>query len=204
LYAISAQGDHQTSSDDARLLVEGGPAKQEPDQFSNGLALIDAYWLDQDTLTSGGEAELATTWVLTEPLDLPPLPIVANPPPPGTYAGPRLAVFAHLLASDARPGSTRQAESTGSRAGPEPDQRSALAVDDGLWVDPLTLEPGDRFIQIHRFHIPDDPSVDSYEVELGLYDPMTGSRWTVLGAAGEPASDHVLIPNEDLARTVHD
>jgi hypothetical protein len=158
-------------------------------RFSNGLVLTGAYWLDRSRLTPGQEAELITTWVLTEPIDLPPLTIIANPPPPGVYAGPRLAVFAHLLASDVQAGGGHR-------------ERPPLAVDDGLWVDPLTLEPGDQFIQIHRFLIPHDPAAGSYEVELGLYDPMTGDRWAVLDGDGEPVSNRVLIRGEDLAKAV--
>ncbi len=169
--------------------LQGGADGSGFHRFSNGLTLTGAYWLDQSDLTPGQEAELITTWVLTELIDLPPLPIIANPPPPGVYAGPRLAVFAHLLASDAQLEGSHQ-------------ERPPLAVDDGLWVDPLTLEPGDQFIQVHRFLIPHDPAARSYRVELGLYDPMTGDRWAVLDGDGEPVSDRVLIRREDLAKAV--
>jgi hypothetical protein len=98
-------------------------------------------------------------------------------------------VFAHLLASDAQSEELNQ-------------DTSVLAVDDGLWVDPLTLQPGDRFVQIHRFLVQDDAAVESYEVELGLYDPLTGERCVVLDGEGSPADDHVRIRNEDLAPTV--
>jgi 4-amino-4-deoxy-L-arabinose transferase-like glycosyltransferase len=186
LYAMSALGDLQARPDDrCWLRLETASMGQKSYEFSNGLALTDAYWLDQHNLNPGQEAELITVWVLSGPIDLPPLPIVANPPPPGTYAGPRLAVFAHLLTSDV------EAESTHP-------ERPPLAVDDGLWVDPLTLRPGDRFIQIHRFRIPDDPTGEAYEVEIGLYDPMTGNRWAVLDAEGEPSSDRVVVRAQDL------
>jgi len=188
LYALSPVGDFQKAPDDSRFLpLKTGSTGRRLHQFGNGLALNSAYWLDRNAPRAGEEAELLTVWVLAEPIDLPALPIIANPPPPGVYAGPRLAVFAHLLASD-----------TGAAEGPG-RERPMLVGDDGLWVDPLTLEPGDRFIQIHRFLIPDDPTVESYAVRLGLYDPMTGTRWAVLDAEGEPVSDHVLIRDEELA-----
>jgi hypothetical protein len=151
--------------------------------------LTNAYWLEPDALTPGEEAEFVTAWVLSRPLDLPPVPVVANPPPPGIYAGRRLAVFAHLLASEVEADDLDR-------------QRSMVAVDDGLWVDPLTLEPGDRFIQIHRFLVPDEIAVKCYDVELGLYDPMTGERWVVLDDEGKPIGDHVLIPDQDLRQAV--
>jgi hypothetical protein len=116
-----------------------------------------------------------TSWLVAAPLDLPPLPIVANPPPPGVYPGPRLAVFAHLLAGDG----------------------TFLAGDDGLWVDPLTLRPGDRFVQIHRLVLPSDAPAGPYTLALGLYDPLTGDRWPTLQADGQPGPDSVLIPIEE-------
>ena len=44
---------------------------------------------------------LHVEWQVEQPLDLPPMPLISNPPPPGVYAGPRLAVFAQLQ-DDAR------------------------------------------------------------------------------------------------------
>ncbi|RLC78233.1 MAG: hypothetical protein DRJ03_25560 [Chloroflexi bacterium] len=130
-------------------------------QFANGLKLTETRWLGNDILL--------TAWLVAAPLDLPPIPIVANPPPPDVYTGPRLAVFAHLLNADG----------------------ALVAGDDGLWVDPLTLRPGDRFVQIHRL------TNGPYTLELGLYDPLTGERWSVLNAEGQPVADHILLPSMD-------
>jgi 4-amino-4-deoxy-L-arabinose transferase-like glycosyltransferase len=131
--------------------------------FANGLELIEARWM--------GKTDLLTLWRVAEPLDLPPVPIVANPPPPGVYSGPRLKVFAHLLVADG----------------------TQMAGDDGLWVDPLTLRPGDHFLQVHRFAASGE---GPYTVRLGLYDPKPGAemRWEVLDGAGQPVADHVLVP----------
>jgi hypothetical protein len=98
---------------------------------------------------------------------------VANPPPPGVYSGPRLKVFAHLLTADGE----------------------QLTGDDGLWVDPLTLQPGDYFLQAHRFVLPAGAPAGPYGVRLGLYDPKPGEemRWDVLDDAGEPVADHILV-----------
>jgi len=143
--------------------------------FANGLELTGAHWMSEEPLASGQKATLLTTWLVATPLDLPPLPIVANPPPPGVYSGPRLAVFTHLLAADG----------------------TFLAGDDGLWVDPLTLRPGDRFIQAHHLLLSPDAPSGPYTLELGLYDPKTEERWPILQADGQPGPDHLLIPTEE-------
>ncbi len=140
-------------------------------QFANGLELIEARWVNEEPLVPGQEVVLLTTWLVATQLDLPPIPIVANPPPPGVYSGPRLAVFAHLLAADG----------------------TFLVGDDGLWVDPLTLQPRDCFAQAHRLTLPHDVPGGPYFLELGLYDPMTGVRWAVLDSTGQPVTDHVLL-----------
>jgi hypothetical protein len=147
-------------------------AKTSPlGRFANGLELIDVYWVPGVGPAPGQEGVVLTTWRVATELDLPPLPIVANPPPPGVYNGPRLAAFAHVLTD----GGTR------------------LAGDDGLWVDPLTLRPGDRFVQAHRFDLPSDAPPGPYALTLGLYDPLTGNRWAVLDPHEGASSDSVLV-----------
>lgn len=137
-------------------------------RFANGLVLTGARWLNGEGPAPGREAVLLTTWHVASPLDLPPMPIVAQPPPPKTYTGPRLAVFAHLLDASGR----------------------VQILDDGLWVDPLTLQPGDRFVQTHHFAVPADAPDGSYTVQLGLYDPKTDDRWPIDGYS---ARDLVVI-----------
>jgi hypothetical protein len=143
--------------------------------FANGLELSATRWLDEAVPAPGREAVLLTDWLVAQPLRLPPVPVVANPPPPGVYSGPRLAVFTHLLAADG----------------------TFLVGDDGLWVDPLTLQPGDRFIQVHRFALSPDAPAGPYVLEVGMYDPMTGDRWPILEADGQPGLDRRLIPVEE-------
>jgi 4-amino-4-deoxy-L-arabinose transferase-like glycosyltransferase len=147
-------------------------------RFANGLELTATRWLDEEPPAPGREAVLLTNWLVARPLRLPPEPVVANPPPPGVYSGPRLAVFTHLLAADG----------------------TFLVGDDGLWVDPLTLQPGDRFIQVHRFALSPDAPVGPYVLEIGMYDPMTGDRWPILDADGQPGLDRRLIPVEEGLR----
>ena len=155
------------------------PASDPLARFANGLELVQARRMKDTPPSPGQEVTVLTTWLVAAPLDLPPMPIVANPPPPGVYSGPRLAVFVHLLTNDG----------------------IFLTGDDGLWVDPITLRPGDRFIQIHHLVLPPEREPDApagpYTFALGLYDPLTGDRWPTLQADGQPGPDSILIPVEE-------
>jgi 4-amino-4-deoxy-L-arabinose transferase-like glycosyltransferase len=113
--------------------------------FENGLCWIAHHYDPQN-----GRLNLA--WSLDEELDLPPIPLISNPPPPGVYAGPRLSIFAQLQDMDG----------------------NFLVGDDGLWVDPQTLLVGDRFIQQHV--LPAEGNTDSVTAVFGLYDPLSGER----------------------------
>lgn len=107
---------------------------------------------------------LDLTWRVAQPLDLPPMPVYSFPPPPGAYDGPRLAVFTHLWTAEG----------------------AYLSGDDGLWVDPLTLRVGDRFVQRH---LPGAPTEAAATLAIGLYDPLTGRRIPTT-----QGSDHVALP----------
>ena len=120
--------------------------------FQNGLCVLAAIY-------SPDSQQLNLTWQLRRPLDLPPIPLISNPPPPGVYAGPRLSVFAQLLTTDGQ----------------------FLAGDDGLWIDPTTLYVGDIFIQQHHLPLPENGQTMAF----GLYDPMTSER--ILTANGRDA-----------------
>ena len=128
-------------------------AWQTPTCFQNGLCLVWAGY-------QNGVLELG--WELSRPLDLPPIPLISNPPPPGVYAGPRLLAFAQLVDSDG----------------------NFLAGDDGLWVDPVTLQVGDRWLQQHV--LVDEGG--SAAAIFGLYDPLTGTR--ILTNQGQ---DHIRL-----------
>lgn len=118
---------------------------EAPVCFANGLC-----WVAAGYDPAGGVLELE--WRVEGELALPEMPLISNPPPPDVYAGPRLAVFAHLL-----------------------DEGGALlAGEDGLWVDPETLRDGDVFLQRHYLREPDGAAPAT--IAFGLYDPMTGER----------------------------
>lgn len=121
---------------------EGG---DDPLCYANGLCLDSADYDPNDKT-------LDLRWYVSRPIDLPPIPLISNPPPPATYSGPRLSVFTQLVDADG----------------------SYLTGDDGLWVDVIGLRPGDRFLQQHRLIAPDGSQVAA--LIFGLYDPMTGER----------------------------
>jgi hypothetical protein len=157
----------------------GGPVPElvQPDavalaQWANGLELVGAAWAPPGAPAPGSERALLTLWRAGPALSLPRMPLIANPPPPGVYAGPRLAVFAHLVGNSSE----------------------LVANDDGLWVDPQTLQPGDWFLQVHRFTLPDDAPAGPYSLELGLYDPMDGARVAISAAARPTSGDALRLP----------
>jgi hypothetical protein len=133
----------------------------EPVCFVNGLC-----WFSAAYDAAAGWLELG--WFVGQPLSLPEMPLISNPPPPGVYAGPRLAVFAQLQDRDG----------------------DFLSGDDGLWVDPQTLRPGDRFLQLHA--LPSPAVMDGVSAVFGLYDPMTGERILTLDGR-----DHLRVSIEE-------
>ena len=118
---------------------------EAPVCFSNGLC-----WMDAGYTPASGVLEL--TWRVEGDLQLPDVPLISNPPPPGVYSGLRLVVFAQLL------------DASGN----------FLAGDDGLWVDAETLHDGDVFLQRHYLIAP--AGTTPAAISFGLYDPMTGER----------------------------
>ncbi len=124
-------------------------------RFDNGLALhtVSNYQLEGERLT------LYSTWSVERPLELPPNPLLPKPPPPGVQSGPRLAIFIQLL------------DASGAY----------ITGQDGLGVDPYTLQAGDRFIHLHQLTLPADQT--PHTIIAGLYDPRSGERWrTAQGA----------------------
>lgn len=126
------------------VFTANGLLDGQPVHFDNGLLLVHLERLPAGVLT-GWQA-------LSPPFGLPAFTLVSNPPPPGVETRPRLAVFVHWL------------DPSGAVVG----------GDDGLWVDPYSLQAGDTFLQLHRLHAPQAGA--DYQLELGLYDPVTGDR----------------------------
>jgi len=122
---------------------------EAPVCFANGLC-----WMSAGFDPASGVLEL--TWRVEGDLQLPEMPLISNPPPPGVYSGLRLAVFAQLL------------DASGD----------FLSGDDGLWVDAETLRDGDVFLQRH--YLIDGTGAVPTAISFGLYDPMTGERWLTI------------------------
>jgi len=136
--------------------VDRMPEMEEPICFINGLCWVTAVYDPETHLLQLG-------WQVERPLIMPPEAIISNPPPPGVYAGPRLLVFGQLL----------------------DESGQFLAGDDGLWVDPYTLQPGDIFLQQHR---PQLSTGQPAFAAVGLYDPLNGER--ILTTDGR---DHIRL-----------
>lgn len=135
-------------------------SKVTPTTFANALQLQAVEPLQEiEEIVPGATLTLKVWWWVKGPLPLPPQELIANPPPPGVYNGPRLKAFAHLLS----------------------EKNDFIGGDDGLWVDPYSLQVGDQFIQIHHFQIPNDAPPGPYTLSLGLYDPESGQRWQQAG-----------------------
>ncbi|MGB3715477.1 MAG: glycosyltransferase family 39 protein [Candidatus Promineifilaceae bacterium] len=135
--------------------------QDDPICFDNGLCLLSSEYHPDD-------GALNLIWLVDRSLDLPSLPLISNPPPPGVYAGPRLSVFAQIV------------DSVGVY----------IVGDDGLWVDVTGLKPGDRFLQQHTLLAP--AGSGSTAIIFGLYDPKTGER--ILTGDGR---DHIRLELED-------
>ena len=135
-------GAYLLAQSEAQMLADRNDERR---CFVNGLCWLTAVY-DAET------HRLELGWQVGETLQLPPMPLISNPPPPGVYAGPRLQVFAQLLDEEGK----------------------FLAGDDGLWVDPLSLFPGDIFLQEHYPVLPEGTVAQT--AVFGLYDPMTGAR----------------------------
>jgi hypothetical protein len=135
-------GYYSLAQTEAQMLAERA---EERICFTNGLCWLTAVFDPESN-------RLVLGWQVAETLQLPEMPLISNPPPPGVYAGPRLHVFAQLLDAGG----------------------NFLAGDDGLWIDPVTLQPGDTFLQQHWLDLPE--GVVAETAVFGLYDPMTGER----------------------------
>jgi len=137
--------------------IQGGQGQADPVCFKNGICWVSVSY-DNDT------QRLELEWLVQKTMDLPPIPLISNPPPAGVYSGPRLSVFAQL----------------------QDKEGNFLVGDDGLWVDPLTLQSGDRFVQQHWLDSPYGGVVET--AVFGLYDPLTGER--ILTIDGQ---DHIRV-----------
>jgi hypothetical protein len=129
--------------------------------YAGALQLLAVDW-QPGSAPSEQQARAVLWWQVVDELPLPSEELIPHPPPPGVYNGPRLKVYAHVTSGE-----------------------RLVSVDDGLWVDPYSLETGDVVVQVHVFNIGDDeePGV----LRIGLYDPLDGKRWTTAEGSDELA-----------------
>jgi len=83
---------------------------------------------------------------------------------------PPLALFVHLL-------------DAGGQVRGQQDVPSA---------DPLGMETGDLFVQVHRFRVPSVTPPGEYQLEIGVYRPDTMERW-IVRERGDAVADRLLL-----------
>ncbi|RMF28561.1 MAG: hypothetical protein D6759_15525, partial [Chloroflexi bacterium] len=127
-----------------------------------GAVALVGYALESPTVAPGGTVSLITAWQVLDPEALGPLP-------PQRY-GRAAAIFVHLL------------DPTGRVVGQE----------DRLDVPAWNWQPGDRFLQVHRFSLKPDLPAGRYALEVGLYTRPDLTRLLILTDQG-PAGDRVFL-----------
>ena len=68
-------------------------------------------------------------------------------------------LFAHILAADGTP----------------------IAQDDQIGVPSYAWQPGDRFLQLHQFFVPEETSPGTYPLAFGIYSQPDGRRLPLAG-----------------------
>jgi hypothetical protein len=59
---------------------------------------------------------------------------------------------------------------------------------------PFTLwAAGQTIVDAHSIQVHPDSPPGHYQIEIGLYDPITGARVPVLGEQGQAIRDHVIL-----------
>lgn len=68
------------------------------------------------------------------------------------------------------------------------------AQHDGLSADPGSMEPGNVFVQLHRFLVPLDALPGEYQLEVGVYRPNIMQRWNIYEGKDAVADRLLLQP----------
>jgi hypothetical protein len=63
---------------------------------------------------------------------------------------------------------------------------------DGLAAGLSSLQPGDMIVQLHRLRVAAGAQPGEHQLEIGLYNPVTGQRLVAL-ENGTPAADRLLL-----------
>ncbi len=75
----------------------------------------------------------------------------------------------------------------------------AIVAQDDRWpgYSPSnTWAAGQVIVDAYAIALPPSAPAGGYQIAVGLYDPMTGDRLIVWDAAGNPAGDRVILPDE--------
>ena len=78
------------------------------------------------------------------------------------------------------------------------DQSQVQGGEDRLDLAPLTWEPGDVVIQVHRLQVPANARPGTYQVEIGLYLPGTMQRLAIY-QGDAPVADRLLLQPVQVA-----
>ena len=58
--------------------------------------------------------------------------------------------------------------------------------------------PGTPIVDPHPIPVAPDAPPGRYQIEIGLYDPLTGERLPVYDAGGEPVGDHIILTEVEV------
>lgn len=74
----------------------------------------------------------------------------------------------------------------------EDERFRVVAQQDALGYDAREWQPGDQFISFHTLTMPAEPSAGRLRLVVGLYDAISGERYTVSGAGAQ--GDFIELP----------
>jgi len=78
------------------------------------------------------------------------------------------------------------------------DGRDIWGQHDGLDVQPVSLQPGDRFAQVQRIPVKLETPPGTYYLQVGLYHPETLVRLPIAAGGGETV-DRVWVKELEVS-----
>ncbi len=79
------------------------------------------------------------------------------------------------------------------------DGATIWAQQDWLDVRAESLQPGDRFVQIHQLQVNPETPPGAYSVQLGLYGPDTLVRLPIRLEDSADSPDHIVVGQVEVA-----
>ncbi|RMF32131.1 MAG: hypothetical protein D6759_08900, partial [Chloroflexi bacterium] len=126
------------------------------------------YDLEEGRVRPGGTLKLTLYWQAEAPVTT------------------RYKVFTHLLGSRFNP-------ATGNPLWGQHDSEPAENR-----RPTTTWLPGTPIVDPHAIPVAPDAPPGRYQIEIGLYDPLTGERLPVYDAGGEPVGDHIILAEVEV------